>query len=72
VEAHANLGEAYPQYKQVEAAIRQLQWAIRLHREEPQLYRTLARAHLKRRRMIAAGRRLGEGNLPPGEEIAEQ
>jgi tetratricopeptide (TPR) repeat protein len=54
MEAHANLGEAYLQCKEVDAALRQLQWALQLHPEEPWLYRTLALAHWKQRRMIAA------------------
>jgi predicted Zn-dependent protease len=48
MEAHANLGEAYIQCKQLDAAVRQLQWAVQLHPEEPWLYRTLALAHWKR------------------------
>jgi tetratricopeptide (TPR) repeat protein len=62
VEAHGNLGETYLKCKQLEAAIRQLQWAIHLHQQEPWLYRTLAFAHLKQRRIIAALGDLGKAS----------
>ena len=54
MEAHANLGETYLQCKQIEAALRQLQWALQLHPGEPWLYRTLGLAHWKSRKVIAA------------------
>ena len=60
MEAHANLGETYLQCSQIEAASRQLQWTLELHPEEPWLYRTLAQAHWKRRRVIAALRNISK------------
>ena len=54
MEAHANLGETYLQCKQIDAALRQLQWAVQLHPTEPWLLRTLALAHRKRREKIPA------------------
>lgn len=54
MEAHANLGETYLRCSQIEAASRQLQWALGLHPKEPWLYRTMALAHWKQRKIIAA------------------
>ncbi len=56
MEAHANLGAAYLQCKQIDMAVREVQWAIQLRPEEPWLYRTLGLAHWKRREVIAAAR----------------
>jgi tetratricopeptide (TPR) repeat protein len=53
-EAHGNLGATYLQCKQIDAAVRELQWAIQLRPEEPWLYHTLAVAQLKRRQVMAA------------------
>jgi tetratricopeptide (TPR) repeat protein len=54
MEAHANLGETYLECRQIEAALRQLQWALELHPKEPWLYRTRALANWKQRKIITA------------------
>ena len=54
MEAHANLGGTYLGCKQIDAAVRELLWAIQLQPQEPWLYRTLALAHWKRREFMAA------------------
>jgi tetratricopeptide (TPR) repeat protein len=54
MEAHANLGETYLQCSQIEAASRQLQWALELNPKEPWLYRTMGLALWKQRKIIAA------------------
>ena len=47
-------GETYLECRQIEAALRQLQWALELHPKEPWLYRTMGLALWKQRKIIAA------------------
>jgi Flp pilus assembly protein TadD len=54
MEAHGNLGAAHLHCNQIEAAMRELQWALQLRPEEPWLHHTLALAQWKRRDVIAA------------------
>lgn len=54
MEAHANLGETYLRCKKIDAAVRELQWAIQLRPEVPWLHYTLALAHWKRHEIINA------------------
>ena len=54
MEAHANLGAAYLHRKDIDAAVREVQWAIQLRPQEPWLYSILGMAHWKRRKLIPA------------------
>ena len=54
MEAHANLGETYLRCKKIDAAVRELQWAIQLRPGVPWLHHTLAMAHWERREIIKA------------------